>query len=275
MLLGALASTALAEPVTACAETWRAPALVESVAAADAAIARMDPAAFLAERERLLTRLGCVAEPLAGGVIGGVHRVVATGALLEKQEGQVAVALAGLLAADPGYQLPPSLYPEGHPLRRLLPHATLLAREAPSRPLRSLPSGWLEVDGLAADRAPGGRAAVVQELDGQGAVVETRYVWPEDDLGVWAAPAVALPAAARAASRARAPLIVATAVSVAATAVLYGLAADRNAAFGDVSTPRTDAELLALRAETNGLTVGWAVAGATSLGLGVGLAVAW
>jgi biotin carboxylase len=44
MLLGALASTALAEPVTACAETWRAPALVESVAAADAAIARMDEA---------------------------------------------------------------------------------------------------------------------------------------------------------------------------------------------------------------------------------------
>lgn len=272
MLLG-LVSLALAAPLSACPERWPARALEEAVAAADASAARMDPAGLLAARDTLLARLACVEEPLTGTLVGGVHRVVATAAFLEDDDGRVVPALAGLVAADPGYQLPLELYPEGHPLRRLLGNAGRLARDGGARPLAPPAAGWLEVDGLSTATAPAERAAVIQALDGAGAVVETRYVWPEAPLGAWGAPS--LPAAAPKARAARVPLAVATALSAAAAGTLYGLAAADRAAFDDVESGLSDAELLALRDRTNALTVGWIGAGVATVGLGVGLAFAW
>lgn len=274
----ALVSLALAAPVSACPETWTGRGLLDVVASADLAMGRMDSDGYLAARDLLLTRLGCLAEPLQGPTAGAVHRVVATGAFLERQEARIAPALAGLLAADPGYQIPAALYPDGHLVRRLLPHAALLARETATRPLAPPPSGWLEVDGISAAAAPVSRAAIVQAVDAQGAVIETRYVWPGDDLGAWSAPAAApvaaLPAPPRPA-RARVPLLVATGASLVATGALYALAADRHDAFLDADTRRSPEDIRALRLETNALTVGWAAAGVATVGLGVGLAFAW
>ncbi len=281
MLLG-LVSTVSAEPLAACPETWSARGLADVVVSADLDMAKLDTDGFLAARDLLLRRLTCVNEPLSGPVVGAVHRVVATAAFLEKRDTRIAPALAGLLSADPGYQLTPTLYPEGHPIRGLLPHGAILARDTSVRPLAALASGWLEVDGLATTRAPGARAAVVQQVDAQGAVVETRYVWPDDDLGSWTGAAGARvaslprervgPAPAR---PARAPMIVATASSLVATGVLYGLASGSRAAFRDTSVERSEDDLVALRETTNGLTIGWVATGATAVGLGVGLAFAW
>lgn len=317
MLLG-LVSLALADPLAACAETWSNGGLTDVVESADLNMAKMDGEGFRAARDTLLRRLVCVSEPLSGRTAGAVHRVVATGAFLEKDDTRIAPALAGLLTADPGYQLPLTLYPEGHPIRGLLSHGGLLARDTGTRAFVSLESGWLEVDGLAMPAAPLARAAIVQHLDGQGAVVETRYVWPESDLGDWAAratpaegkgdkgkvekvkpekvkpekvekarpvkvevaavqdaPARALPKETPSAGKARVPMIAATATSVLATGVLYGLASSSRAAFWDTSVERTDDEIVGLQGTTNGLTVGWVAAGIASVGLGVGLAFAW
>ncbi|MES2638498.1 MAG: hypothetical protein V4850_03425 [Myxococcota bacterium] len=283
----ALASLAAAAPLAECAQTWSSRGVMDVVGSADLNVTKMDTEGFFAARDTLLRRLECVNEPLSGPAVGAVHRVMATAAFLQKEDSRIAPALAGLLSADPGYQLSLALYPAGHPIRDLLSHAGLLAREPSSRALVTLDSGWLEVDGLAHTAAPAGRATVIQQVDGQGAVVETRYVWPGDDLGAWAAPSTlsakapvqrttrALPSAAPARRPARVPMIALTAASIVTTGVLYGVAANSVATFRDEDNGLSDAELTALRDTTNGLTVGWAVAGVASLGLGVGLAFAW
>jgi hypothetical protein len=287
----ALASLAAAAPLAECAQTWNSRGVMDVVESADLNVTKMDTEGFFAARDTLLRRLECVNEPLSGPAVGAVHRVMATAAFLQKEDSRIAPALAGLLSADPGYQLSLALYPVGHPIRDLLSHAGILARDPATRPLVTLASGWLEVDGLALTAVPVGRTTIIQQVDGQGAVVETRYVWPGDDLGAWSAPAPstlsakapvqrttrALPsvAPARAPGKARVPMIALTAASVVTTGVLYGVAASSAATFRDEGNGLSDAELTALRDTTNGLTVGWAVAGVASLGLGVGLAFAW
>lgn len=271
-MLFALATLAEAGPLAACARSWSTGDLVEAIASADQGTSRMDAASLLSSRDAVLARLACVNEPLTGAAIGAVHRVVATAASLEHQDVRIAPALAGMLAADPGYQLSLALYPEGHPIRGLLSHATILLRDSDTRPLITLPSGWLEVDGQHATGAPTARPAVVQEIDGEGRVVETRYLWPEDALGRWE-PTMATRAVKT--HPRRVPFLVATAASVVATGVLYGAAATDNASFHDRAVTRSDEELSALRNTTNGLTVGWAVAGVLSVGLGVGLVLTW
>ena len=66
--------------------------------------------------------------------------------------------------------------PEGHRIRELLNNAGTRLREPDPRPVVTFDSGWLEVDGVFAKEAPGNRAVVLQRLDAQGQVVETRYV---------------------------------------------------------------------------------------------------
>jgi hypothetical protein len=280
MLLG-LITLASAGTLADCPQTWDAAGLADVVQSADLYLGKMDPEGFSAANQMLLTRLVCVNEPLTGPLIGSVHRIEATAASLARQDTRIAPALAGLLAADPGYQLAPSLYPEGHPIRELLPHASILARDDGTRALAELPSGWLEVDGRPMKTAPAARAAIIQQIGGDGQVVETRYVWPEDPLGAWAfvpGPAPAVASKARSSgphgSAARVPLLIGTVASLAGTGVLYGLAASSATTFRE-DTGLDDDQLRALAGRANGLTVGYAAAGAAALGLGIGLVVSW
>lgn len=176
---------AAASPLAECTQTWTAHDLAAVVGQADARSELLDKDGYLAARDTLLARLGCVTEPLGAQDVGAIHRVVAMAAFLEREEGRVAPALAGLLVAIPGYQMPLEEFPLGHPVRDQLALASILARESGERPLVALPSGWLEVDGHSATSLPTERAAVVQQRDGEGRVVETRYLWPGDDLGGW------------------------------------------------------------------------------------------
>jgi hypothetical protein len=270
-------TVALAGSLSTCEQTWDASGLADAVASTDVYLAKMDAPGFLAARDVVLTRLRCVSEPLDRASIGDVHRVVAMGAYLEKSEARVAPALAGLLASDIGYQLPLDAYPEGHPIRELVPLASLLAKDTETRPLAVPGTGWIEVDGVHATEAPTRRAAVMQQLDGQGNVVETRYVWPDDDLGSWApVPPASLfpPPPAVPGRRTHARLLAATGVSLAATAALYAGARASAAAFDD-PTYRTRSELRRMQETTNGLTVGWVAAGVATVGLGVALGVTW
>jgi hypothetical protein len=282
-----LLAAAWAAPLTACGQTYDNGALQAAIDTADKAVAKLDVATLIATRNSLLERVACAREPLPPAIIGGVHRVVATAASVEHQEVRIAPALASMMAADPGYQLPVELYSPSNAVRLSLAHASLLLREGLPRPLRTPSAGWVEVEGASAQSMSTTRPSVVQYFDGAGAVLESRYLWPEDPLGDWE-PVAALNVAATQPGRAplplaagsappphRMPLIVATATSVLATGLLYGVAAADRGAFDDRTVGRSEAELSALRDETNGLTVGWIVAGAASLGLGATVAITW
>lgn len=272
-MLLALFTIAAAAPNSACAQTWDAQGLRDAVEAADGYLVRLDAAGFLAAKNTVMLRLQCVTQPLERDLVGAVHRIVATAAYVEKKEGLVPTALAGLLSADIGYQMPVDLYPEGHPMRDLLPLAALLAQDPASRPLATFGKGWLEVDGVHSYVVSTSRASVVQQVDEQGAVVETRYVWPGDDLGAWNGSVSSLmvdpPAPAVAKKKgARNGLIAGTAAGVVATSVLYGFARSNFDAYN--ANPSPD-----LRDSANGFTVAYLVTGAATLGLGVGVAFTW
>ncbi|MFZ5476722.1 MAG: hypothetical protein ACOZNI_08105 [Myxococcota bacterium] len=267
LLLSLVAHTAAA-PLGDCERRFDAADLLEAVRSADVRFVALDAAGFEAARAAVRDRLACVGEPLSGATIGAVHRVEAMGAFLDGDP--PAVALAGLLAADPGYQLPASLVPEGHPIRAAFGPAKELLRDSRARPLPALVEGWIEVDGSASTSVPATRAAVLQQIDAQGRVVETRYARPEDPVGGWTGEAV--PVAAR---RSRAPVAVAAGASLVAAGGLYLAAAGSQAAFADRSIERDEAELAALRTRTNALTVGWVAAGAATAGLAVAFAWPW
>lgn len=146
-------------------------------------------------------------------------------------------------------------------MRLSLAHAGLLLREGLPRPLRTPAAGWLEVDGASATATSTTRPSIVQALDGNGVVVETRYLWPDDPLGTWA------PAAPVAAVASREATAAAPKAKVAhphrAPLLANGIARVDRDSFDDRSIVRSDAELATLRDETNGLTVGWTLTGTT------------
>lgn len=280
-----------ARTVADCEQTWPADRIKDLAASAQSNLESIDADGYLATRDVLLANLTCIREPLSGELVGSVHLIMATAASIEQNDTQIAPALAGLLVAVPGYQLSPALYPEGHPVRALLSHASLLARSTATQPLPARAVGWFESDGVHTTTVPTERAALVQELDADGAVLETRYIWPGDPLGTWSAMPTAAPgvpakvprakATPRAkAGKARVPLLISAGAGAIATGVLYGFARDRFEAFygPGYAAPYTEdevRELEDLRDLTNGLTIGTIAAGVATVGLGVGVVVAW
>ena len=283
----ALVAAAAAAPPPSCAVTYGAAEVAAAVTDADRATEQMDSVGLSRARDVTLERLGCAQAPLGAPLVGAIHRVVATVASVEHRDERVAPALASMLVADPGVQLPFELYSPSDPVRLALPQAALLIRQGQLRSLAPPPGGRLQIDGLATGVASTSRPSVVQAFDASGALLESRYLWPEDDAGAWqplaspsalgdlAAPSQTLPSEALMRGRARVPLLVATSATLLSTGVLYGVASAERGRFLDESVQRTDEELIALSQTTNRLTVGWAVTGVATLGLGAGLVIAW
>jgi hypothetical protein len=280
----ALARFALAAPLGECARTFDTAELLMAADRADEAFIRMDEPGFLGARDDVIERTACLGEPIARVVAARVHRVQALAAFVDGQERRVAPALAGLVSAEPGHQLPLDLVPDGHRVRAQLPSATLLIQDPTTVPAATLPSGWFEVDGMHAQEFPRNRAAIVQRFDGAGAVVETRYLWPGEDPGAWAAGSDPVPAALTATTQAAArpagnartgrhvALGAATLASLVATGALFALAAENRSAFDAGGTPE---ELVAMQARSVPLTWGWVGAAAGGVALGALTVLTW
>jgi hypothetical protein len=243
----------------------------------------MDESGFDTAREALVLRIQCVGERLPAAALGRAHRAQALGAFLGSDDLALDQALAGMLAADPGHQLPPALVPDGHPIRAHVSAAGALVRDQRRAPLPTPSDGHVEVDGIRATDAPAARAVVLQHVDAAGAVRASGYRWPGEPLDDWlavpAAPvaAVVVPAAPPPAERKslRTPLLIATGASALGTGVLAALAAGAHADFEDTSQDRTEEDLRALQGRANGLSWGWVAGAAVTAGLGVGVAVTW
>lgn len=287
-MLLAFAGQAAAAPLAACSETYDTPALLDAINSAMSGFAALDEAGFAASRTIVLLRIQCNTDTFDLPTIGAIHRVEAMNAFLAGDVNRMAQSLAGMLHTDPGYQFPTQVVPEGHALRQQLPPAGRLLRDAGTRLLGQPAQGWFELDGEHARVAPTARAALGQQRDAQGAVVETRYLWPDDDLGNWGPGAISVadaspmpPAPATPAPKPRAtsdgpsvPLLVATVAAVAAAGGLYGYSLYTRDAF-ESDERFSESTLAAMRTATNGAFVGSGVCAAAALGLGIGLVVTW
>ena len=187
--LFALVSSAHAAGLVECGErTYTTDQLKDAAESARSAFAAVDPEGFATSRGIMLDRVRCQTERLDPKVIGQVHLVQALAAQLEGRKDRVAAAIAGMFAADPGYQIPLTVVPEGHPMRGQIDYAARLLREPPTTALPILPSGWIEADGELAKAISPVRAELVQEMDGAGQVIATGYLWPGDPVDAWLAP---------------------------------------------------------------------------------------
>lgn len=284
-----VAGLAHAVPLASCAHGFSTDELDDALSAAEADFANQDAEAFTAARATVEARLACFADPLTPVTIGRVHQAEALGAFLSHDDERMVAALAGMLAGEKDHVIPDAIVPEGHKIRAALPRAQGLLATTELAPFRTMPAGWIEVDGAYRENVQVSRAAILQYIDAQGKVQETRYYWPGADLLDWKADGkapkvlavapkvVAPPKQVKPRVRRPSPQRIAFAAgagaAAVATGVLVGVASGAKAQALDLSVPVDDAT--SARDLANTTTWGYIGTAVVTAGLGVALVVTW
>lgn len=193
-----LFSLSMAAPLSTCERTYASSEVQEASVLLIQSFEERKVENVTQAREMLDRRLPCVNEPLSRPIIGKVHLAYALSEYLlwrslpegdpagEVHKGHIAPALAGLLLTDRVYMIPESLVPASHELRNFLPLAGELLQDNRTTALPTLTQGWIEVNGDGSQpQVTQTWAVVLQQIDNQNQVVETRYVWPGGDVSGW------------------------------------------------------------------------------------------
>lgn len=274
---------ATATPLSACARPFDTEELTQAIDAAEAAFREQDATTFTEEEVAVVDRLSCVRDPLTADVIGRIHRVHALGAFLRKEDGKRDAALGGVLDTDPEAVLPPDLIPGGHPVRLAFEAILESGDDGGHRALVGVSSGWFEVDGKAIGVAPLRHDAVIQRIDGDGKVVETRFLPAGASLDDWKGadvPIVATTGAVRPKPQAK-PKVewqrvgfgIGTGVTLVGAGALYALASNAKSNALDLETPLAQAE--EDKNVANASTWGWIGSAVAAAGLGAALVITW
>jgi hypothetical protein len=152
-----------------------APALASAIGRAEVAFAAMDAPGFDAAMADARSSFECQVDPLTPILCADWHRVLALDAFLQDDASNTVQSFHAALNTTPGYDLPATIAPQGHPLRAQFEQAKLMAPGG-TLDLEPPSEGWLLVDGQRSTTAPAGRPFVFQRFDAEGSVVETLYV---------------------------------------------------------------------------------------------------
>jgi len=278
-----LAVAWLTGPALAACEDGAARSLMSAVYAAERAHADLDVPGLQSGADEAIAAVPCADEVLGRKDAARLHRVVGLDAFTEQQRDLATRAFAAARDADPTYDFPKGVVPEGHPLRT---YYTALPLDAGTSQTVSPPSGFvLRLDGVDSHARPLSWPTLAQVVDPGGQVVSTWYLWPEDPLPDTLTSAVtAVSVATEPAPAAPAPVTASETTkteerggkTLRRVALLSTLAAG-GAYVGSWLTLReynqpghSDEELDRLFLATNGLTVGAAAFGVVAVGSGVG-----
>ena len=299
LILLAILPEAFAGGHADCPRTFDTRDILEAVSSTETAFTKVDALAFKEGKAAVEARMVCASEVLSPAAEARIHRVETLGAFLGGRLDRVPRALAGVFASEPGHQIPSSLLPDGHPIRAQVTAAMLYLHDDPGAELPKPGSGWFEADGAHVLRAPALRAAVMQQLDGQGNVIGTHYRWPDDVGFDWVVPVAGSSVATANLSgdpvvlapsqpspwAHRAPWLVLSGASIITSGVLYALAADGRAEFdeqptldgsvGDAERADYRAKLEGMQSGANGLSYGCYVAAGVGVAFGAVAAVTW
>ncbi len=265
--------------------------IMEATRTAEDAVG-VDATAFRTSQHDMEERLACSADILSPDAQAHILLVETVAALADRRDERIVQALGGVFAVEPGLQIPSTLAPEGHPIRERVPAAMLALRDDPGVELPHVASGWIEADGALAHRAPTQRAAILQQIDGQGLVVATRLRWPDDVGFDWVVGAtsssiadVVPPTLTPSPWAHRAPWLAGAGASLVTSGVLLAMAADARGEFDaepslSPDVVGDDREEYAMRVRemqgrANGLSVGGYVAGGVAVALGSVTVVTW
>ncbi|MFZ5476632.1 MAG: hypothetical protein ACOZNI_07635 [Myxococcota bacterium] len=237
--------------------------------AGEVAFAEMDIEALGRAREDAMRALICLGEPVGPSEAASFHRLMAMDAFTVQELDRVRAEFHAARRLQPGYQIPESVAPGGHPLVRLY-DAAADADEGALEPVATADRGWIVTDGVRGAPRPAGISTILQRFDADGAIVETVYLLAGDPLPAWAVPELPVRKAAL-----RVPLVAATGAAVVASGTLYGLAWGANRTFWDLEEPVPDDELVAVQTRANGLTWASVGTGMVALGLGTVTVLTW
>lgn len=277
-----MATAALAAPVSTCARVFDNDAVAQAMDAADAAFREQDAPLFNESVAAMRERLPCVGQRLELATMIRVHTTEALSAFLAQDEPRLEAALGGLLDTDPEAVLDSELIPQKHPVREAFER--VLERDTPpTLYLKKPESGWFEVNGKAVYALAAPDDVILQQIDGQGQVVETRWRGGGSSLGEWEGVAVAIDGTPldqrgvavvrREVKPQRILLGVGTGLALGATGALVAMASDAKSRALDTDLPLAESELA--RDEANSLSWGWIGTSVLSAGLAVAMVVTW
>jgi hypothetical protein len=235
---------------------------------AEAAYVALDDIALSVAGQTVQNGIPCLNEPMSRTLAASIHRFVGLQSFLDRELDDAALAYAAARSIEPAYVLPLTLVPEGHPLRDVYASVDLGRDARVSVPEAK---GRLTFDGRESDERPSTWPTIVQVFDEQGRVLSTTYLLPDAPMPEYT------PAEGRLSPdtfelKFQTPpnrtLLMSAGGAAVAAGGLYALAAVSANRYHNVDPP--DANLDALRATTNGLTVAtWGV-GVAAATLGVG-----
>ena len=256
----------LAPAIAACADDTTTHDLLAAAGAADASFASMDLDGFNAHYADAMELLPCLDEVVSPPDAAAVHRMMALHAYVDGDLDGVVLAYHSASVLQPGFSLPTSVAPAGHPLRTAWDQAS----ELPPSPVEQLiyPGLTLVVDGQAGAGVPTQRPAVVQVQQSSGEVLWT----------AWSAPGAPLPQPIPESPQAPLPrppvttsvsvpwLGVGATVALGAAGGAWAYAAAQNRTFDALDTPYED--LSTLQARANSATAMAVGLGAVGVSLG-------
>jgi len=210
----------------------------------DAAYQSADTVAYTSAMAKLGPQLDCSSEVLPRSLIARVHRTQGLAAFTQQDGERLTQAFAAAKAIEPAFTFPVSFVPASHPLAQK--YADVQASDG-TIPLPPLSSGFLLLDGEAADARPTERAVVLQHIVGRNEVALTRYLLADDRSWAQLTPAETAPVPTSG-TGAR-PFWIASIASASLSAITYGVGASRRSAY-EKAEP---ADKPGLRTQTNSL----------------------
>lgn len=233
------------------------PSLRTAIDEAETAFAEMEADDFEEAVSYAETTMACMAEPLTPVDAAGYHRLQALSAFFSGDPSATQLHFQAVQGTQPGYELPVSIAPAEHPLRKDFEAAKQFAT-GDTFALDEPYDGWLLLDGRRTVDAPSGRPFIFQRLDAIGAVGQTAYLpvgspVPGYRVKATAAPApTAIPAAS---GGGKGPLkIVGLGLGVAA-AGLYGTAFASRGSYNQAVETGNQAKIDSAKGTTNALTL--------------------
>lgn len=239
-----------------------------------------DSRAALEIHARALEQVPCLESVPSPGLVATLHRVHGMASFFS-DSGAIVPAFVAARRADPGAEIPPGAALETDHIRRWWERTLDLDEPA----LIVAPAnGLLWVDGSRTSERYDELPALVQLVDARGAVRYSTYLLPGDQpdfSGIGRLPPLVLqdPGSwtARHFRPATMPLWIGALSTGAAAGASYAVAVNRRVAFDDLTVPRTEAELTALRTQVNTADAIARAGLATSVALAVvgGLTIRW
>jgi hypothetical protein len=256
------------------------------VSVGEASFASLDREGLISSYELAKQRLMCLDVQQTAESASSFHRLTA---MVDFVNGEQELARSEFHRArilQPGYQLPPHIAPEGHPLAVLYEDSlSTFAQETLEAGVPPF-DGFLIVGGIRGGARSLQSDVIVQVFDMAGVLVETAWIEAGAQMPLWGPPP-----SETFANEIRRPVAIGSAVSLLASGVLFAVAKGRRANFDsdewlneqaiiwDVDNPGeafpAEQTLRDLSSEIDALSYGSLGAGILAVGLGVGLSMVW